>query len=279
MTIAMLLGYLLIGASPVLAHAFTQASVYDYTGIAPYSLSDSHHVNASIMADNFLTTWITQSHDSADAYFGNNGVHFDFEYDSLMFDPDPNYATIECQASYNLSWFSPNNNESGEIINWSLSTVNSIHGQLIGTFEFLYGMPYEINSSLSICASCGGVGSAGGSADVNSVWEDVFTFFGKPEGTEGIASLCINMNGSISSDKSVEDSVEYGWMWEGPWSVTKYIADFSNGATWDTIILPKGTQMISQSGTAYHIPESFAVLYLILGIIGLGGLKRFFRCN
>jgi hypothetical protein len=108
----------------------------------------------------------------------------------------PFTPNLTMTASYVLSWSTLDHSSSGNILNISLSGSNSSISLLqLGSFQFQYGTPYIIQSSLSVRASCDAVGYA----LANSVWSDTFAFQGQPQGTSGIAGFDVDLNGSFSS--------------------------------------------------------------------------------
>jgi hypothetical protein len=213
--------------------------------------------------------WLSRTR--AQTSFGSNGAFAssDCGYSTASYPFTPNLTTT---ASYVLSWSTLDHSSSGNILNISLSSSNSIEipssnsvsisGLYLGSFQFQYDTPYIIQSSLSVRASCDAVGYA----LANSVWSDTFTIHGQPAGALGVAGFGVDLNGSFSS---ISSNTPPYHLWPGYPGVNKILtADFSNGANLDYVILPTGASLSTDSGFPAIVatPEpSTAALLLLAG--------------
>jgi hypothetical protein len=182
------------------------------------------------------------------------------------FTPNPTLT-----ASYLLSWSTLDHSSSGNILNISLSSSNSFSlplsnsvstsGLHLGSFQFQYGTPYIIQSSLTVRASTDAVGYG----LAKSVWSDTFTFQGQPQGTSGIAGFDVDLSGSFSSIAT--NSPPYHTWPTYPGVRELLTADFSNGASLDYIFLPTGASLTADPGFPGIVttPEPSAAALLSLG--------------
>jgi hypothetical protein len=186
--------------------------------------------------------WVDRS--QAHTTFGLNSAYADSMFTYSDFpegNPAASNAAAIATASYILSWSTLDHSSSGNILSLSLSGNGSVSGLHLGLFQFHYGTPYIIQSSLSLYANYTGYYSAN-HAVANSVWSDTFTIHGQPDGVFGLAGFGLDLNGSISSS-SVEGPPLPGSAPTTPTRIDLVTANFTNGASLDYVFLPDGATL------------------------------------
>jgi hypothetical protein len=149
---------------------------------------------------------------SSEVWFDRAQAQTSFGLNSAYASSQYTYTTISyvhpltphptATASYILSWSTLDHSASGNILSLSLSLSslsgsNWISGLQFGSFQFQYGTPYIIQSSLSVVASFDGGGpnglaSTSGYGLAKSLWSDTFTIHGQPDGTSGVAGFDVS---------------------------------------------------------------------------------------
>jgi hypothetical protein len=213
--------------------------------------------------------WLEQS--QARTSFGSNNAYASSLYaysDDPGIHPRPESPTAT--ASYVLSWSTLDHSSSGNILNLSLSLSalsgsNWVTGLQFGSFQFQYGTPYIIQSSLSVYSA---LSSTSRYALANSVWSDTFTIHGQPDGSSGIAGFDVNLNGSVSAS-STNGAPRHNFPGY-PSTIDVITADFSNGASLDYVFLPSGASLSADSGfPAIVTPEPSAAALLLFSASAL----------
>jgi len=230
------------------------------------SQSNATLVNLIVSGDFSSGAPVWYNRAQAQTGFGSNGAYatswYTYSADYNPFAPNPT-AT----ASYVLSWSTLDHSSSGNILNlsFSLSGNSSISGLQLGSFQFQYGTPYIIQSSLSVYTSYNSVGYA----LANSVWSDTFTIQGQPGGASGVAGFDVDLNGSISSISS--NGPPFINFPAYPSVHELLTADFSNGASLDNVFLPPGASLTTDSGFPAIVttPEPSAAALLLFSASAL----------
>jgi hypothetical protein len=218
-------------------------------------------------AGGFSLLWLDRSQGQT-----SFGVNRAYAYSSFIYSDaagvyDPSQATPTATASYVLSWSSLDHSSSGTILSLSLSGNGSVSGLHLGSFQFQYGTPYVIQSSLSVYASYDGSAHASAESD----WSDTFTIHGQPDGTLGLAGFDVNLNGSVSSSSTEGPPISYGSYPTTPTSVNVLTADFTDGASVDYVFLPFGASLTTSPGFPASVitPEPSAATLLLLSAVAL----------
>jgi hypothetical protein len=276
LVLAVLIGCFSIGLSAL--HAQPVTSAYGEVGVwgpsGGTSRSNATFVDYSGSGDFSSGSPFWYSHTRSQTGFGSNSAYAssgcNYSTADYPFTPNPTLT-----ASYVLSRSTLDHSSSGNILNISLSSSNSFSlplsnsvsfsGLHLGSFQFQYGTPYVIQSSLTVRASTDAVGYG----LAKSVWSDTFTFQGQPEGTSGIAGFDVDLSGSFSA--MATNSPPYRTWPTYPGVKELLTADFSNGASLDYIFLPAGASLTTDPGLPAIVttPEPSAAGFLLLAGCGL----------
>jgi hypothetical protein len=254
--------YLMIGAL-VCANAtgqpYTSAMVSGDAYAGSYSQSNSDSANGSTSGDfsSGYSQWNSRA--QANSMFGFNSLYAQTSYAYAVGYGNPSYGNSpSASASYTFDWSTGGGSQSGTIINVNLGLGGSLNGEYVGSFSFVYGTQYNMQSLMIVNSSFPYT-----SGQANSIWDDTFTFSGQPNGTVGTAMFTISLAGSI-----FEQDTQYS---EGGMNFDQVTltANFDNGAALSSIDLPPDTTIEASSGTIYGTPEpsTFALI-----AVGLGGI-------
>ena len=254
--------YSMIGAL-VCANAtgqpYTSSMVSGDAYAGSYSQSNSADANGSTSGDfsSGYSQWNSRA--QANSVFGFNGLYAQTSYAYAVGYGNPSYGNSpNASASYTFNWSTEGGSQSGTIINVNLGLGGSLNGQYAGSFSFVYGTQYNMQSLMTVNSSF-----PYASGQANSIWDDTFTFLGQPGGTVGTAMFTISLNGSIFEQDSQysEGGINFD-------QVT-LTANFDSGAALSSIDLPADTTIEAASGTIYGTPEpsTFALIAM-----GLGGI-------
>ena len=251
---------------------YTSATVSGDAFAGVYAQSNSNEANGFTSGDFSSGFSVWTSGAQADSTFGANSLYTETSYAYEVGYGDPSYGTNPAaSASYSLNWSTAGGIQSGTIVSEELGLGGSIDGQYAGSFSFVYGTPYNIQSLLTVGASFTDAAS-----QADSIWDDTFTFVGQPDGTTGTATFTVSLDGSISEQES-------------QYSITNLLGilnfnevmvtdDFNNGASLAGISLPPNTSIDVASGTIYGTPEpsTFALIGTGLGSLYLCRSRRKF---
>lgn len=242
-------------------YTFSKVSGNAYQGA--FSQANSHNANGSTSGDFSSGFNVWRSGAQADSTFGFNSISaetsyaYEVGYGSPAYGDDP-----AASASYSLDWSIAGSSQCGTIVSAELGLGGSLAGQYAGSFSFVYGTTYDIESLLTVDTS-----NTYANSQAKSVWDDTFTFSGQPNGTIGTAIFTVSLDGSISEEDSQYSISNLLGVFN--YNEVTLNANFDNGADLSSIDLPANTIINDASGNIYETPEPSTVTFIGMGLGGL----------
>lgn len=243
---------------------YTSSDVSGDAFAGKYSQSNSGYATGSTTGDyaSGFSQWASQG--NANSGFGLNGLYVQTKYSYAVGYGNPAYGNNpSAMASYSLVWSANGGSQSGTIISAALGLGATINSPYVGTFSFVYGTPYSIQSKLTVNSSF-----PNSASDANSMWDDTFTFQGQPNGTVGNATFTVLLNGSLSEQNGQSKGMTpAGFVNFDDIMLT---ANFNDGAMLSSLSLPANSSIMCASGTIYPTPEPSTLTFLCMSLVGLG---------